>query len=148
MKIQIPVTICLLGMSSFAAAEELPIQKPGLWQITMTSAKTPGGSRSFKMCQDSASIAAGKASADAHLKTDCSKSTMRKEGEKWIAENECTFSGMRVVSHSETTVQGDDSFHTQSKSSYGGGKDEVTTIDQKYLGPCESGQTVGVPIGA
>ncbi len=146
MKIQIPVATLLLGMSAYAAAEELPTQKPGLWQVTMTSAKMPGGSRSYKMCQDSASLAAGKASADAHLKTDCSKSNMRKEGDTWIAENDCTFSGMHVVGHSETTVHGDESFHTQSQSSFGGGKVEVTTIDQKYLGPCEAGQKVGVPI--
>jgi hypothetical protein len=146
MKIQICVAAILLGMRAVAGAEELPIQKPGLWQITMTSAKVPGGSRSYKMCQDTASIAAGKASADAHLKTDCSKSTMRKEGDTWIAENDCTFSGMHVVSHSETTVHGDDSFHTQSRSSFGGSKDEVTTIDHKYLGACEADQKVGVPI--
>lgn len=146
MKIEICLAAFLLGTSAFAAAEELPMQKPGLWQITMTSAKVPGGSRSYKMCQDSASIAAGKASADAHLKTDCSKSSMRKEGDTWIAENECTFSGMHVVSHSETTVHGDDSFHTQSRSSFGSGHPEVTTVDQKYLGACEAGQKVGVPI--
>jgi Protein of unknown function (DUF3617) len=146
MKIQISVCVLLLGVSVFAAAEELPMQKPGLWQITMTSAKTPGGSRTFKMCQDSASLAAGKASADAHLKSDCSKSSIRKEGDIWIAENECTFSGMHVVSHSETTVHGDDSFHTQSKSSYGTGSPELTTIDQKYIGACEAGQKAGVPL--
>jgi hypothetical protein len=111
----------------------------------MTSAKNHG-SRTYKMCQDSASIAAGKASADAHLKNECSKSSMRKDGDTWIAENECTFSGMRVVSHSETTVSGDESFHTLSKSSYGTGDPELTTIDQKYIGACEVGQKVGVPI--
>src|SRR5258708_1469495 len=148
MKIQIALSVAslLLSAGAFAGGDEMPTQKPGLWQITMTSAKIPGGSRSYKMCQDAASVAAGKASADAHLKNDCSKNNLRKDGDTWIADNECTFSGMHVVSHSEMSVHGDDAFHTQVQSTIGTSKAEVTTIDHKYLGACEAGQKVGVPI--
>jgi len=148
MKIKIALILAamLLNASALASGDEMPTQKPGLWQITMSGEKMPGGSRSYKMCQDAASVAAAKASADEHLKNDCSKNSLRKEGATWIADNECTFSGTRVVSHSEMTAHGDDAFHTQIQSTYGGGKAQVTTIDHKYLGACEVGQKVGVPI--
>ena len=150
MKIQIAlcaaVAALLFGISAFAAGDVLPTQKPGLWQITMTSAKIPGGSRSYKMCMDAASVAAGKASADAYLKKDCSKNTLRKDGDTWISDNECISSGMHIVSHSEMTVHGDEAFHTQVQSTLGADKAELTTIDHKYLGACEAGQKVGVPI--
>lgn len=112
----------------------------------MTSAKIPGGSRSYKMCQDAASVAAAKASADALLKNDCSKNDLRKNGDTWIADSECIMSGMHVVSHSEMTTHGDDAFHTQVTSTLGSEKPEVTTIDHKYLGACAGGEKVGVPI--
>ena len=148
MKIQIafPVAVILLAGSVLARGEDLPAQKPGLWQVTMTGAKIPGGSRSYKMCQDAASVAAAKVSADSLLKNDCSKNNLRKEGDTWVADSECTMSGMHVVSHSETTVHSDDAFHTQIQSTLGAGKAELTTVDHKYLGACEAGQKVGVPI--
>lgn len=147
MKIRIALSVAgvLLSTIALASGDEMPTQKPGLWQITMTSARSPGGSRTFKMCQDVASVAAGKASADAQLK-NCSKNTLRREGATWIADNECTLSGMHVVSHTEMTAHGDEAYHTQVQSTYGSGKAEMTTIDHKYLGVCEIGQKAGVPI--
>ena len=145
MKIRLALSVAAMLMSAVVLAgdDEMPTQKPGLWQVTMTNAKN--GSRSFKMCQDAASVAAGKASADAQLK-NCSKNSLRREGNTWIADNECTMSGMHVVSHSEMTAHGDEAYHTQVQSTYGSGKAETTTIDHKYLGACESGQKAGVPI--
>lgn len=143
------VSLLLLGAAVPAAALELPVQKPGLWQTTMKGEKIPGGSRSYSMCLDAASLAEAKASADAHLKDDCSKSDVHMQGSTWIAESTCTLSGMHVVAHSETTFTGDESFHTQITSSYDSPKHGTTnsmmTVDSKYLGACAPGQKVGVP---
>ena len=115
----------------------------------MTGEKIPGGSRSYNMCLDAASLAEAKATADAHLKNDCSKNEVRKQGATWIAESTCTFSGMHVVGHSETTFSGDDAFHTEMSSSFDSSKQGATTsvmtIDSKFLGACAPGQKPGVP---
>ena len=146
----LPTTMLMLGLFTSSSALELPVQKPGLWQITMTSSRMPGGSRSFSMCQDAAFIAAGKVSADAHMKNDCSKHDLRKDGNTWTADMECTFSGMHVVSHSVTTMHGDDVFHTEltsdTDSPHLAKTTSTTTIDNKWLGSCKPGQKVGVPI--
>ena len=124
MKIQIafPIALLILGPCSIAVAQELPSQKPGLWQITMSGAKVPGGTRSYKMCQDAASIAAAKSSAAAHMKNDCGKNSIRNVGDTWTTDVECTMSGMHIVSHSEMTVHGDETFHTQLTSTLGTAK--------------------------
>lgn len=145
----LPVAALLLTAFSVAPALELPVQKPGLWQTTMTGEKIPGGSRSYNVCLDVASLAEAKATADAHLKNDCSKNDVRKQGDTWIAESTCTLSGIHVVGHTETVFSGDQSFHTQVTSSYDSPKHGTTTsvmtVDSKYLGACAPGQKVGVP---
>lgn len=144
-RIAFPLALVMLGAMASSNALELPTQKPGLWKITMTNAKMPGGSRSFTMCQDAASIAASRASADAHIKNDCTgKGSLRKDGDNWIADSECTFSGMQVTSHSVTTMHGDDSFHTQVSSTMRG-KTDVMTMDNVRIGACKPGQKVGIP---
>ncbi|MEP6483879.1 MAG: DUF3617 family protein [Rudaea sp.] len=136
----------LFSVNVVGECDEIPTQKPGLWQVTMTSAKIPGGSRTFKMCQDAASVAAAKMSADSIAKNDCSKNDVVKHGDTWVSDSECKMSGMHVVTHSETTVHSDEAFHTQLQSSMGAAKPVLTTIDHKYLGACEAGQKVGVPL--
>ena len=150
MQILLPFSLSLLGAIATAGAVELPTQKPGLWQMTMSSSRMPGGSRSFQICEDAAFLAAAKASSAAHLKKDCSAgSSLRQDGEKWVADSECTFSGIHMISHSVTTIHGDESFHTEVSSttvSPKGGKDvDSSTIDYKWLGACKAGQKVGVP---
>ena len=151
MKSRIAFPVAMLMLASFASASalELPAQKPGLWQTTMKGEKIPGGSRSYSTCLDAATLAEAKASADAHLKNDCSKSDVRKQGDTWISDSTCTLSGMHVVGHTETTYSGDDAFHTEVTSSYDSPKHgqttSVMTVDSKYLGVCAPGQKPGVP---
>jgi hypothetical protein len=115
----------------------------------MKGEKIPGGSRSYKMCLDAASLAEAKASANAHLKNDCSKSDVRMQGSTWVSESTCTFSGIHVVGHTEITLSGDNAFHTEVTSSSDSPKHgkttSVMTVDSKYLGACAPGQKPGIP---
>jgi hypothetical protein len=140
----LPAVVLMLCAFTSISGVEMPTQKPGLWKVTMTGSSVPGGARSYMMCQDAASIASGKASADAHLKNDCSRNELHKVGSTFTADMECTMSGMHIVSHSVTTVHGDDSFHSEITSTVG--KDHsVMTVDNQWLGACKPGQKVGVP---
>jgi hypothetical protein len=153
MKTGISVTLSLLMLAAVAAAgaAEIPTQKPGLWQMTVKSPSMPGGTRSFQICEDAAFLAAAKTSADTHLKKDCSPtSTLRKVGDTWVADSECTLSGIHIVSHSVTTIHGDDLYHTEASSTVdtpkGGKRTDVMSMENKWLGACKAGQKVGVPI--
>jgi hypothetical protein len=140
----LPIAALMLCASTATSAVDMPVQKPGLWKITMTDSRMPGGSRSYSMCQDAAFIAAGKASADAHLKKDCSKKDLRRDGNTWTADMECTFSGIHAITHSVTTLHGDDSYHSVITSTMGKST-SVTTVDNQWLGACKAGQKVGIP---
>lgn len=140
----LPIAMLMLGAFTSSGAVEIPTQKPGLWKVTMSSLSMPGGSQSYSMCQDAAHIAAGK-SAVARMKKDCSRYDIRKEGDSWITDMECTSSGSHDVTHSVTTVHGDDTYHTE-MSLITGKTRTVMTMDHKWLGACKPGQKVGVPI--
>ena len=73
--------------------------------------------------------------ADALQKKDCSKYDLRKEGDTWIADMECTSSG---ISHSVITVHGDDTYH-QEVTLITGKTSTVMTVDNKWLGACKPG---------
>lgn len=146
-----PLALLMAGAATTTSAVELPTQKAGLWQVTMQSQRMPGGPRSYQLCQDAAFIAAAKASAETMMKKNCSsKSSVRKVGDTWISDADCTMSGMHIVSHSVTTIHGDDLYHAEITSTMdsakGGKKTDVMTMDNKWLGACKAGQKAGVPI--
>lgn len=142
--------LLMLGVVASASAVELPTQKPGLWQMTVKGSQMPGGARTYQMCQDAALLAKAKASAESHLKHDCTTtSSVRKIGDTWISDADCKMSGMHIVSHTVTTIHGDDQYHSEITSkmdSPAGKKTSKTTVDNKRLGACKPGQKVGVPI--
>ena len=150
LSIALPLCVLMIGSASAASLADMPNQKPGLWKMTVTSAGMPGGGRSFQICEDAAFIAASKASAQARLKKDCtSTSSLRKVGETWVSDSDCTISGMHVISHTVTTIHGDDLYHTNATSTTvkanGSKSTDVMTMDNQWLGACKVGQKVGVP---
>ena len=131
-------------------ASEYPTRKPGLWETTMQGENLPGGSRRSSLCVDAASEASNNATTEAYMKSNCSAFDIRKEGDAWIADSECTLAGTRITSHQVTTMHGEDAYHTDGSSAYApplqGKSSATTTIDGKWLGACKPGQTPGVPM--
>lgn len=145
-----PLALLMFAAVTGASAVELPAQKPGLWQMTVKGTQMPGGARTYKMCQDAAMLAKAKAAAESHLKHDCTTtSSVRKVGDTWISDADCKMSGMHIVSHTVTTVHGDEMYHseiTSTMDSPRGKRTSKTTVDNEWLGACKAGQKVGVPI--
>ena len=58
-------------------------------------------------------------------------------------------SGMHIVSHSVTTIHGDELYHSEITSTMDSAKGKQTdtmTVDNKWMGPCKPGQKAGVPV--
>jgi hypothetical protein len=117
--------------------------------MTVKGTQMPGGAHTYQICQDAAFIAQAKASAESHMKHDCTTtSSVRKVGDTWISDADCKMSGMHIVSHSVTTIHGDDMYHseiTSTMDSAAGKKASKTTVDNKWMGACKPGQKVGIP---
>ena len=136
-----PIAVLMIGAFVSASADELPAQKPGVWETTMKGAGIPGGSRSLSMCMD----AATQVEANATKKQYCSKNEWRHEGNIWTGDSVCAVMGNQIVAHAVMTMNGEDAYHTEI-TSQSGNKSSVMTVDGKWLGACKPGQKPGVPM--
>ena len=143
-----PIAVLAICAFASASASEYPTRKPGLWEITMTGANFPGGSMRSSLCVDAATEVKNNATTESYMKSNCSQFDTRKEGNTWITDSACTFSGTHTVGHQVTTMNGEDAYHTDGTSTYDppmhGKKSDVMTIDSKWLGACMPGQKPGV----
>ena len=137
----IPIAVLMIGAFVSASAVELPAQKPGVWETTMKGTNIPGGSRSFSMCMD----AATQVEAKATLKKNCSKNEWSHAGNTWTGDSVCSVMGNQITAHAVTTMSGEDAYHTEI-TSQSGNKSSVMTVDGTWLGACNPGQKVGVPM--
>jgi len=137
----LPIAVLAIFAVASASADELPAQKPGVWQTTMKGTSIPGGSRSLSMCMD----AATQVEAKATMKKNCSKNEWRHEGNTWTGDSVCTVMGNQIIAHAVTTMSGEDAYHTEI-TSQSGNKSSVMTVDGKWLGACKPGQKPGVPM--
>ena len=84
------------------------------------------------------------------MKGICSKFESRRDGNAWITDSACTFSGSHAISHGVTTKLGEDTYRTEGTTTYDppmrGVKTDVISVDGKWLGACKPGQTPGAQI--
>jgi hypothetical protein len=148
MKPSLPaVALCALLFSSLAAAAvELPVMKPGQWQTTMKrSTGNPQADKPWTMstCLDTKTQAEAKQTAADYAKKNCSKNETRREGDKWVTDMVCSLDGSRkMITHSESTFQGDDAYHTEMTTTFepakAGHAEDHTVVDGKFLGACKA----------
>lgn len=144
-----PITVLALCAFASASASEYPARKPGLWEMTMKGPNFPGGVMRSNLCIDAASEIENNVTTESYMKSNCSRFDTRKEGNTWIVDSVCTFSGIHTASHQVTTMKGEDAYHTDGTSTRDapkhGEKSDVLTVDSKWLGACKPGQKPGVP---
>ena len=125
----VAASVAVLACTSANAADGLS-HKPGLWETRVQAA---GRTMVTQMCTDAATEARNIATTAAYMKANCTKNELSQQGNTFVSNTECTFSGQHVVGHTVTTKIGDSAFHT----------DGTTIVDAKWLGPCKTGQKPG-----
>jgi hypothetical protein len=139
----------LLTLSAQGAiADELPVRKAGLWE--MTTARTGSAARgsTVQQCTDAATDKDMSVSASPLAKQICAKQDVQKTATGYTVDAVCGMAGVSITSHTE--ISGDfNSAYTVSTRSHTdkgpGGKplDTVTRIEAKWLGACKPGQKPG-----
>jgi hypothetical protein len=132
-----------------AAAQDMPKMKAGLWEST-TASSGPKGSppnvSKSSMCLNDAALKDIMAFSQS-MGAQCSRNTMRRDGNKYYGEAECTMGNMTVKSQSVTTFTGDASFHTENRATFSpamaGMSGSTSTQDAKFVGPCPAGMKPG-----
>jgi hypothetical protein len=103
----------LLGVAAFiwpiaatAQSVELPLRRPGYWEIRLVTEKPLGGpTLEQRMCVDAASDRELMAFGLSLPKDACQRYELKRAPAGWIIDAECTFGPLKTVSH--TTISGD-----------------------------------------
>jgi hypothetical protein len=143
-----PVTLVLFGAVALSAQAQMPTRKAGLWETTMSgtsSLATDGGGGKIKQCIDAATDRA--AMTGGLAAKACQQGPIVKTASGYELEATCKMGTMS--SKSKSVISGD--FNSKvtvqvtSLISTGGGpaKESKTTMESRYVGPCEAGQKPG-----
>jgi hypothetical protein len=128
----------MLGVPITAAlADDPPLPRLGLWEITVTTEKS---AYVAQQCVEEPTPAALRAKVKAEIGAPCSKLEEHREGDKYIRDSVCVRMGSKRTSHAETTYVGDNEFNSVSLVSYNpplmGVSDAKTTVSAKWRGAC------------
>jgi hypothetical protein len=139
---------CLLSWlpASGAAADQLPVRKPGLWEMKVVKTGSSLPDMTMQHCTDETTDKDMSNMVSPMAKQSCSKQDVQKTATGYVGDSVCTLAGVSVTSHSE--INGDfNSGYTVKTTAHveraGKPLDTVTTIEAKWLGACKADQKPG-----
>ena len=137
-----------LAVSVPALAQDYPKLKAGQWETTTTSSKSPGAPQSkITMCTDDEVQKKMMDMGKGMSKEMCTKSDMRREGNRYVGDSVCKVGDATMTSHSVMTIQGDAAYKTVVNATYDppfmGMRETTTTIEGRNTGPCRDGLQPG-----
>ena len=139
------VALVIAGSVASAAYMDAPKRKSGLWEIKMSNPHMKGG-QTMHQCVDQKSD--DPMSNKMHEgKMSCTKSDVRKEGDKIVAESVCKMDGTTATTRAVFTGKFDSAYKADIKSTYEppmhGMRESSSTIEAKWLSACLPGQKPG-----
>jgi hypothetical protein len=141
---------CLLASlpASIARADDLPLRKPGLWEMKTVRSGSPLPSMTMQHCTDATTDKQMSTTFSPMAKELCSKNDIQKTATGYVTDSVCSVGGMAMTSHSETTGDLNSAYTVKSTSHSEGGptgvpRDTTMTIEAKWLGACKPDQKPG-----
>lgn len=136
----------LIAGPAAAASSDTPKRKSGLWEIKMSGGQAQG-MPAMQQCVDEKTDDLMKKDMGEAEKTQCSKNTVRKEGDKIVAESVCKVENSTAKTRAVFTGRFDSAYKADIKTTYepplGGVKEASSVMEAKWLGPCKAGQKPG-----
>jgi hypothetical protein len=131
-----------------AVAEELPLRKPGLWELKTVKTGSGFPEMTIQHCTDEATDKDLNASVSPLAKQACAQQDIRKTATGYVADAVCKVGSSSITSHTEIVGDFNSAYtiNTRSHTDKGlNGKplDTVTAIAAKWLGACKPGQKPG-----
>jgi Protein of unknown function (DUF3617) len=141
---------CLLALlpARGAGAVEIPIRKPGLWEMKMVRVGSGLPEVTMQHCTDETTDKEMSTAFSPISKEICAKRDVQKTATGYATDSVCSIGGMSVTSHSDITGDFDSAYtvKTTSHSEHGPTglpHDATTTIEAKWLGACKPDQKPG-----
>lgn len=140
--------VVLLAAATAAAAQDFPKLKPGLWQMTTTSARRDGPApRPTSMCLDDSVQQAMYRMSTGMMMGMCSKHDIKVAGSKVTADAICDLGGTRMESRAVMTLTGNSAYRTEAHATFDppmmGTRESTTVIEGRHVGACKPGQRPG-----
>jgi len=131
-----------------AGAVELPVRKPGLWEMKVLHTGSPAPEMTMQQCTDATTDKDMSTSFSPMAKDICSKQDIQKTATGYVTDSVCGIAGMSIKSHGEITGDFNSAYTVKSTSHSEGGpsgmaRDSTTTIEAKWLGACKADQKPG-----
>jgi uncharacterized protein DUF3617 len=133
---------------SGAGAVELPVRKAGLWEMKVQRSGSPSPEMTMQQCTDETTDKDMSTAFSPMAKDICSKQDIQKTSAGYVTDSVCGIAGMTIKSHAEITGDFNSAYTVKSTSHSeggvaGGGRDNTTTIEAKWLGACKGDQKPG-----
>ena len=143
-----PTVLALLGAATCGAvrAQDLPLRKPGLWQIDMAMPAAPGPQQ-MRMCIDSDTDAEMYKMGMNSARGTCDKPIVKRNGSTVTIDSVCKMGETRMTTHAVTRFTADTAYRTEADTRMeppmpGRGEMKITQ-DGKWVGPCPADMTPG-----
>jgi len=130
-----------------ATADELPLRKPGLWEMKIAKVGSQLPALTTQQCTDPSVDKEMVNTVSPIAKQICSKQSLQKTATGYVNDTVCTVAGATITSHSEISGDFDSAYTvtTEAKTDKGPEqlRDTTTKIEAKWLGDCKPGQKPG-----
>jgi hypothetical protein len=130
-----------------AAAAEMPLRKPGLWEMKLVRPGSPLPEMTMQHCTDETTDKEMSTTFSPMSKEVCSKRDIQQTATGYVSDSVCSVGGASMTSHSD--IIGDfNSAYTikmtaHSDRGVAGIRDSTMTIEAKWLGACKPDQKPG-----
>ena len=128
-----------------AGAHDLPVRKPGFWEIQIKSDQEPV--MTSRQCIDAQTDARLQKAGQGVMDGNCSKNVTQRQGSGWAGESVCTLGKTTITSRSTVTGDFGSEIRMTVDARYDpplmGQAQSSTTITQRFKGACPAGWKPG-----
>ena len=131
-----------------ARAVEMPLRKPGLWEMKLVKTGSPLPDMTMQHCTDETTDKEMSTTFSPMSKEVCSKRDTQQTATGYVTDSVCSVAGASMTSHSDIVGDFNSAYTIKITSHSGGGpagppRDSTMTVEAKWLGACKPGQKPG-----
>ena len=131
-----------------AQAVELPLRKPGLWEMKLLRGGTSLPELTMQHCTDATTDKEMATASSPLSKEICSKRDLQQNATGYVMDSVCSVAGVSMTTHSEISGDFNSAYMVKTASHSdrpvaGLPADHTTTIEAKWLGACKADQKPG-----
>ena len=140
---------CLLAVlpALGAGAVDLPVRKPGLWEMKVVKSGSPLPEMTMQHCTDETTDKQMSTAFSPMSKEACSKNDIQQTATGYVTDSVCSVAGVSMTSHSDISGDFNSAYTVKTTSrterAPSPPRDSTMTVEAKWLGACKPDQKPG-----